>query len=366
MAIGFRMPFTFQFFPQSRHRIPTLKLRIIQTLDRYELENRFVSRHSHAIISVRRPGSRFAKSRFTENCVAQLDLMLHEWDVDNPPYPLPFVLLTARQATKLADFVGEQCQQVNQLIIQSEFASSQRSAIAEAIGDWTGAFLDRGDVWPSEHEPTNELLQMAFDAFEMSGKILPRSSAARSSEEHQIQQLIEFICTQTNVALISSSRIQKCFTLSAERRNDIDVSLGVCLDQDQRCYRRHSTFGTGSEEKVDVDLQTILTSYQRRVCCNEGCPTCLQTLRRWNMPFCLAIIFDARHLPETFEHVLEAGANWAIIASEETMDRIEGIAGPHRKVKATRISKNCFGLVTIGDAIVCDVLHEIYRVDSDI
>lgn len=287
--------------------------------------------------------------------------MLHEWDVDNPPYPLPFVVLSARQATKLADFVGEQCQQVNQLIIQSEFASSQRSAIAEAIGDWTGAFLDRSDVWPNEHSPTNELLEMAFDAFEMSSEIPPRSSAARSSEEHQIQPLVELICSQTNVALIASSRIHECFTLSAERRNDIDVSLGVCLDQDQRCYRRHSTFGTGSEEMMDVDLKTILTSYQRRICCNDGCPTCLQTLRRWNMPFCLAVILDESHLPATFEPVLEAGGNWATIASEETMGRIEGIAGTHRKLKVTQRSKSCFGLLTIGDVPACDVLHEIYR-----
>lgn len=287
--------------------------------------------------------------------------MLHEWDVDDPPHPLPFVVLTARQAMKLADFVGEQCQQVNQLIVQSEFASSQRSAIAETIGDWTGAFLDRGDIWPSEHEPTSESLQMAFDAFEMSGHAIARTAAARSSEEIQIQQLIELICSHTNVALISSSRIQKCYTLSAERRNDIDLSLGVCLDQEQRRYRRRSAPATGSGEKVDVDLQTILMSRQRRVCCNGGCPACLEMLDRWNIPFCLAVVLSERHLPPTFERVLAAGGNWAIIASKEATVGIERIVGSHDRVMTTEHGECRFNLVTIGDAVACDVLHEMYR-----
>lgn len=287
--------------------------------------------------------------------------MLHEWDVDDPPYPPPFVVLTARQATKLADFVGEQCQQVNQLIVQSEFASSQRSAIAEAIGDWTGAFLDRGDVWPSEHEPTNELLQMAFDAFEMSGQAPPHASRARWSEEHHIQQLIELICAQTNVALIASSRIQECFTASSDRRCNIDASLGVCLDQGERSYTRPSSLDTSCGGPMNIDLQTILTSYPRRVCCNGGCPTCLPALHRWEMPFCLAVILDERHLPPTFEHVLEARGNWAIIANEKTIDRIEQIVAHFGEFKATKRGKVRFGLVTIGDAPACAVLHEIYR-----
>ncbi len=72
---------------------------------------------------------------------------------------------------KVAECVFEQHQHVNQLIVQSEFASSQLTAIAETIGDWTGAFLERGEAWPAEHKPTNALLEMAFDAFEMSVQV---------------------------------------------------------------------------------------------------------------------------------------------------------------------------------------------------
>ncbi len=287
--------------------------------------------------------------------------MLHEWNVDNPPYPLPFVMLSARQAMKLADFIAEHCQRVNQLIVQTEFASSQRSAIAEVIGDWTGAFLERGDVWPTEHQPTTEILQMAFDAFEISGQVLPRSSDARSREDYQVQQLIGLICSQTNVALIASSRIQECYTATADRRNDIDAALGVCLEQEYRCYKRRSTFGTSFGGSVAINLQDILTLHKRRVCRSGGCSTCLKSLEDWSMPFCLAFIPDERHLPPTLEHVLAAGGNWAIIASEQTMDRMEGIAGPHRKVKVSQRNGSRFGLVTIGDAPACDVLHEIYR-----
>jgi len=262
---------------------------------------------------------------------------------------------------KVADFVFEQCQRVNQLIVQSEFASSQLTAIAETIGDWTGAFLERGDVWPTELEPTSALLEMALVAFEMSAQGSPPSSHVRKSEDRRLQELIEFVCGPINVVLIASSRIQECYTVSADRRGEIDTSLGVCLDQDQRRYQPRDKGSVLIGETVRLDLQTTLASCEARVCCHGGCPTCLETLRHWDMPFCLAVIFDQRHLPPTFDHVLEAGGTWAIVASGRMMGRIERIAVRHKEVQATLHDGEDFGLITIGDATVCDALHGIYR-----
>jgi len=262
---------------------------------------------------------------------------------------------------KVAEFVFEQCQRVNQLIVQSEFASSQLTAIAETIGDWTGAFLERGDVWPAEHKPTKASLEMAFDAFEISAHVSPRATVIRSSEDRHVQQLIDFVCSLAKVALIASSRIQECYTVTKDRVGDIDATLGVCLDQGQRRYEPRDNDSGLFGETVNFDLQTILASCERRVCCHGGCPTCLEALRRWDMPFCLSVIFDQRHLPPTFEHVLEAGGNWAIIASRKMMGRVKNIAGRHGKVQVTLHDGEDFGLITIGDATVCDALHGIYR-----
>lgn len=310
---------------------------------------------------MRRPGSRFAQPREIEHCLARLDLMLHEWDVDAPPYHLPFVTLTSRQAVKIAEFVGEQYQYVNQLIVQSEFASSQLSAIAETIGGWTGAYLERASVWPTDHQPTKTLLEMAFDAIELCGHYKPRSRHIASGEDREVQQLIEFVCSLANVTMLASSRIQVCYTLTADRRSDIDASLGVCLKQDHRGYLPRDNASEGYGRTIHFDLEYVLASRQQRVCCQGGCSTCLETLKSCNMPFCLAVIFDQRHLPPTFEHVLEAGGNWVIITRRQMMGRIKGIGARHGKVQITRPCKSPFGLITIGDSPTCDVLHEIYR-----
>jgi hypothetical protein len=287
--------------------------------------------------------------------------MLHEWDVDAPPFPLPFVTLTSRQATKIVEFVGQQHPHVNQLIVQSEFASSQLTAIAETIGDWTSAFLERGDVWPAEHKPTNALLEMAFDAFELSGQARPRFSVVRSSEDNHVLKLIEFVCSLANVVLIASSRIQECYTATPDRRGDIDASLGVCLEQEQLRYRRRDNTSENGGKTIHLDLESVLASRERRVCCQGGCPSCLEAIEYCNMPVCLAVVMHQSHLPPTFEHVLEAGGNWAIVTRRQMMGRIKRTVGGHREVQITRRRESDFGLITIGDASICDVLHEVYR-----
>ncbi len=313
------------------------------------------------MISVRRPGSRFAKPRAAENCVGRLNLMLHEWDVDAPPYPLPCVTLTSRQALKIAEFVSEQYQHVNQLIVQTEFASSQLTAIAETIGGWTGVFLQGGPIWPTEHQPTMTLLEMAFDAIELGGHRKTQRRNTTSSKDHEVHQLIDFVCSLANVTMLSSSRIRECYTLTADRCGDVDATLGVCLNRDQRQYRPPETENASRGKVICFDLEFIHASRERRVCWQDGCTTCLEALMQCNMPVCLAVIFDQRHLPPTFEHVLEAGGNWAIITRRQLMGRIKRIAEHHGEVQLTRRRESDFGLITIGDAPVCEVLHEVYR-----
>lgn len=287
--------------------------------------------------------------------------MLHEWDVDAPPDPLPFVTLTSRQAMKIAEFVGEQCQHVNQLIVQSEFASSQLAAIAETIGYWTGAYLERGDIWPNEHQPTKTLLEMAFDAMDLGRQRKPHSQGVTSGEDREFQELIHLVCSLANVTMLSSSRIPDCYAITADRRSDLDATLGACLDLEQRRYWPREHDSELCVKPTCFDLRVFLSCRDRRVCCLGGCPTCLETLRQCNIPVCLAVIFDQRHLPPTFDRVLEAGGNWAIITRCEMMGQIKRIVESHWEVQLTRRRGNDLGLITIGSAFVCGVLHEVYR-----
>lgn len=287
--------------------------------------------------------------------------MLHEWDVDAPPFPLPFVTLASRQAIKIAEFVGEQYQHVNQLIVQSEFASSQLTAIAETIGGWTGAYLERKDIWPNEHQPTRTLLEMAIDAFDLGGHSDRRSLMVPPGEDREAHQLINFVCSLANVTMLSSSRIPECYASKADQREQLDATLGICLNQNQRRYLPREKDSKAYVKKIYFDLEFVLASREQRVCCRGGCPSCLEALEQVNMPVCLAAIFNQHHLPSTFDRVLEAGGNWAIITRRQMMDQIKRIVESHWEVQLTRRCGSDLGLITIGDAPVCDVLHEVYR-----
>jgi len=347
---------------RSRFNQPTrypLKLQIIQTLDRQQIERQFYSPQSYSLLSIRRPGSRFAGELVTANRVSRCDLMLHEWDVDAPPYPLPPVALSSRQALKIADFVSQQRHLANQLIVQSEFSSSQLSAIVETIGDWTGVFIDRPRDWPQVHKPTRTLLEMALDSLDFAGSDHVGFADRQNSEHNEILRLLGLIVSLTNVSLIATNRTNHCFTVSPERVCSIDTALGVSLDPDSfvccPVYPKDSLFG--SQE----NLRTLLVAHERRVCGQGGCDVCLESLRRRPSPVCLSLILDSCHLPPTLVKVHQAGATWAIITNRKMIRAIIRRAGEDSTIEVTSPRGCDVVLLTFGPSKACEALREIYR-----
>ena len=336
-----------------------LKLRIIQTFDRQQIERQFFSRQPYAILSIRRPGSRFASELVTANRVARCDLMLHEWNVDAPPYPLPPVVLSSRQALKIADFVSQQRQDASQLIIQSEFSSSQLAAIVETIGDWTGVFVDRPRDWPIVHEPTRALLEMAMDSLELASCDDLDFMDRQDNEQSEVLRLLELIVSLTNVSLIASNRTDNCFSLTPEQACGIDTALGVSLDPDSIGY--HPPYYKDYIFGAEADLRTMLTSPHRRVCRQGGCQVCLNSLRHWQSPVCLSLIFDPRHLPPTLVRVHQAGGTWAIITNRKMIRPIIRLAGEDATIEITSPRGSDLVLLTFGPSEACEALREIYR-----
>lgn len=285
--------------------------------------------------------------------------MLHEWDVDAPPDPLPPVVLSSRQALKIAEFVARQRHHASQLIVQSEFSSSQLTAIVETIGDWTGVLVDRPRDWPLVHEPTRTLLEMALESLEFAGFDELGYTDRQNREHSEVLRLLELIVSLTNVSLIASNRTDHCFALAPEQTCGIDTALGVSLDLDSIGY--HPAYQKDSIFESHASLRTMLTSRHRRVCRQGGCEVCLESLRHWSSPVCLSLIFDPCHLPPTLVKVHQAGGTWAIITNRKMIRPIIRRAGENAFIEITSPRGSDVVLLTFGPSKACEALRDIYR-----
>lgn len=334
-------------------------MRIIQTFDRKQIEGQFFSRQPYALLSIRRPGSRFASELVTANRVARCDLMLHEWDVAKPPYPLPPVVLSSRQAVKIADFVTHQRLHAYQLVVQSEFPSSQLTAIVETIGDWADVLVERRCDWPTDHAPTRALLEMAFDSLELPGACKPGLLICRKTVTHDVLTLLELVLSFTNVRMIHSARATACLDLSLAQALEIDFAMGVSLDPE--AISSEPARENDPNFQAKSSLRTVLASRQRRLCRHGGCQDCLESLLRWNSPVCLSVIFNPRQLPSTFTPLRQAGATWAFITNREMIRPIIRLAGKDAELELTTLRNKKVALLTLGDKDACKSLHQIYR-----
>ena len=133
--------------------------------DRNGLKSGFQSRRRFLLLSIRRPGTRPACVENNWAILSRCDLMLHEWDIDNPPFPLPPVSLTARRASKIAHWLHRHQHILASgevdLVIQSESASSQLAAISNTIENYLNGIIKNRDSAPP-HRDTQVLLEMAF------------------------------------------------------------------------------------------------------------------------------------------------------------------------------------------------------------
>ncbi len=210
------------------------KRQIIQ-LDRYAFEHDFQPQHPYLLLSIRRPGSRFARGVTQSQMLSRCDLMLHEWDQAQPPYPLPPVVLQSRQALKMADWLNEHLAVLAvgdcDFVIQSEDASSQRSAFSgamESILNWN--VLNRGTATP--HAETLLLLEMALAYSGIASSLCSsRRSRFPVAPSLEVLELISAIFAGLNIDLIVFQDHQPFFDdteeLGAAVINRIAQSLGI-------------------------------------------------------------------------------------------------------------------------------------------
>ncbi|MCO8122623.1 hypothetical protein NHH03_12825 [Stieleria sp. TO1_6] len=137
--------------------------------------------------------------------------MLHEWDVEDPPIPLPRFVLQSRQAVKIANWLTRHNQVLAggdvDLVIQSELPSSQLSAIVEV----TATTLN----WPIEnqssvrpHLHTRLLLEMATASTSLEQEWNP---FAVLQQPHAVSKSVNAVGTLFqfhNVDLVVSTKIE--------------------------------------------------------------------------------------------------------------------------------------------------------------
>lgn len=340
------------------HAKESTLLQIIQTMDREKIEDHF-TRQSHALLSIRRPGSRFASWFATENQLARCDLMLHEWDVADAPSPLPPVQLSRRQALKIADFVVQNRLLARQLIIQSEFPSSQLTAIAETIGRWAGVPVDRHLVWPDEHPQTRALLESAFDCLKLAEQKKRGSWFQEQTQTFDFTELLGLIVSLTNVAIIHSGQASHCTDIKMMKPLEIDLSLGSSYALETIGYEPALTSSPFFQSSSA--LHAVLRSRSRRVCRHGGCKNCMRVLSKWKWPVCLSAIFEQKHIPPITPPLTIPGFAWAFVTNREMIQSIVRHAGKDALIEITAHKKKETALMTVGDNLACESLHQVYR-----
>ena len=137
--------------------------------------------------------------------------MLHEWDVDDPPNPLPRFVLQSRQAVKIANWLTRHKQVLvggdADLVIQSELPSSQLSAIVEIAATTLHLPIEnQSSVRPHLH--TRVLLEMAMASTSLKQEWNP---VAVLQQPHAVSKSVNAVGTLFqfhNVDLVVSTKIE--------------------------------------------------------------------------------------------------------------------------------------------------------------
>jgi hypothetical protein len=137
--------------------------------------------------------------------------MLHEWDEDNPPYPLPQFILQSRQAIKITSWLKRfkpvlEAGEVD-LVIQSEMASSQLSAIVEFAEAWMQLPIEN-PFSAKPHFHTRVLLDMARAAITLRQDSDPVATIAPSKAVSKRIDTLGKLFRNQNVDFVVSTTIR--------------------------------------------------------------------------------------------------------------------------------------------------------------
>lgn len=142
-------------------------IHLVETIDRTNYERFFFTREPYLLISIRRPGSHHVRIACKQWCMNICQLMLHESPRGQRTTKGAWVELSVPRAVKLTEFVNQNRSRARQLVIQSEEASCQVSAIAECICRWLEVPIYYGGRFCAPDRNAAITLQMAIDAHEL-------------------------------------------------------------------------------------------------------------------------------------------------------------------------------------------------------
>lgn len=151
----------------------SLLINRIMTMTRDELENHFFVRESFAVITIRKPGSKFVRIPLLDRCVGECKLMFH--DAESTPINGRFrLLMPASQATKIVQFVNDIKDRCSILVCQCEWGDSLATAVAQPLSRWLQASIVVNEDFGTNRHVTT-LVEMAIEWGEIEKSLTAKS-----------------------------------------------------------------------------------------------------------------------------------------------------------------------------------------------
>ena len=143
-------------------------------MTRDELENHFFVRESFAVITIRKPGSKFVRIPLLDRCVGECKLMFHDAE-SSPIYGRFRLLMPASQATKTVQFVNDIKDRCSILVCQCESGDSLAISVAQPLARWLQAPIVGGEEDFGTNRHVTMFVEMAIDWGEIEKSLIVKS-----------------------------------------------------------------------------------------------------------------------------------------------------------------------------------------------
>ncbi len=132
-------------------------------MTRDELENRFSVHEPFAVLTIRKPGSKFVRIPHKDLCVGECKLMFHDAET-SPELGQTRLLISVSQATTLVSFVKQVQDKCALLVCQCESGDSLALSVAQPLSKWLDVPIVTGD---EQHGCNNFVKTMVEKAIEV-------------------------------------------------------------------------------------------------------------------------------------------------------------------------------------------------------
>ena len=134
-------------------------------MTRDELENRFSVHEPFAVLTIRKPGSKFVRIPHKDLCVGECKLMFHDAET-SPDLGQTRLLMSASQATTLVRFVKQVQNQCAILVCQCESGDSLALSVAQPLSKWLDVPIVTGDEQHGYNDFVKTMVETAIEVYE--------------------------------------------------------------------------------------------------------------------------------------------------------------------------------------------------------